>query len=298
MRLKRGMLVVLMLAVLSGAAARAQEEVPELQTTAWDIGTYWSYETLSWTADGANRRGPVTYVVLGHNIWLGDVRFAMGVIWEWYDRSARLAVLEISNPLWEYMRWPPIAEFLSGTETTSSKTGLTFAAMRTPLALGSKPVRIERVIGSNVEPVTGSSAVDWLAAWQQPDWLSDEPGATPLVETVTLIPGEATELTVPAGTFVDALPVDYTWTGFFRRVTGRAWLSPELLWWVGAEGREETAEGSLALGYTVTLTGWGVFAGQELAATLAAALESMEAAERFSTEGLRLLLSELGFDLP
>lgn len=288
-QLNRGLLVALVLVVLIGAAVRAQEEIPELQTTPWEIGMYWTYETVTRYSGGSINKGPVTFVVLGKGDWLGVDRFVVGVIWEWYDRSKRVAAFEpLAWPSF-ILSWPPIVEFLSAAETTSSETGLTFALTQTSLALGSKPVHIERVIGS-----TGD---DSPPAQQLPDWLSPELGTTPIVETVTLAVGEPAELAVSAGIFANATPVDYTWTGFHSRVAGRAWWSPDLAWWAHAEGREETEEGFLALSYTVTLTERGVLTAEKLADSLASAVQSMQSAGHFPTEWIRALLVRLGFDL-
>lgn len=299
MRLRHGTLVVLVLAVLNGAVVGTQEEIPELQTTPWEIGTYWTYETVTRYSGGSINKGPVTFVVLGKGDWLGANRFVVGVIWEWYDRSKRVAAFEpFAWPSFT-LSWPPIVEFLSASETTSSETGLTFAAMLWPLALGNKPVHIERVIGSTGDDSPPAQQLpDWLSARQQPDWLSPEPGTTPIVETVTLAAGEPAELAVSAGVFANATPVDYTWTGFHSRVTGRAWWSPDLAWWAHAEGREESEEGVWGLSYTVTLTDGGVFAAEELAALLGSALQSMESAGHFPAGWLRFRLEQLGSEFP
>ena len=84
-QLNRGLLVALVLVVLIGAAVWAQEEIPELQTTPWEIGMYWTYETVSRYSGGSINKGPVTFVVLGTGDWLGADRFVVGVIWEWCD---------------------------------------------------------------------------------------------------------------------------------------------------------------------------------------------------------------------
>ena len=141
--------------------------------------------------------------------------------------------------------------------TISSTSDLTRSAAAIPLSSAGLPIRIERAAEYTADPEGIDTSAD---------------------------------------AFPDAIPVRYTWE-WMEKNAGRAFWSPELRWWVYAEGAEEGPGGSPIDTYTISLSSFGVFSQGEIIARLSAALSSMEASDPEGAERIGEFLKEEGLDI-
>jgi len=282
--------IALLFVMLLGAAGWA-EEAPAIQSIAdWETGTYWTYETtrvFSPTSGGwSDVRGSLTFIVLGGSVCQGIEIWTLAAISEAHDGSEVIDVAMHIGPRVLYQRWPIVVDFLPRAETSASETGLTRTAAAFPLTVPvpGLPMRVSRALPVTVHPPSFDEPL--------PDWLVDahETGST--WETVTLTEEERAEVTASAGTFSNAIPIQYQWERFGERHSGTAWWVPQVGWWARADGQEET-EDRITLSYTITLVSWGVLSPEEMESRLASALQSTQRIDPPAAQRVQTLLEEL-----
>jgi len=253
----------------------------------WEAGTYFAYDAVLTFQEGNVYRFPITVIVLGGDTHFDLESWDLAGIYESYGGSKAVAVLRMVGPAEIYLRWPAIINFIPGA-TVSSDSDLTHNAAAISLSPAGSPIRIERAAEYTADP-------EFLEERSIPDWLRDEDGEF-LLEAITLIPEDPEGIDTPAGAFPDAVPVHYTWERMERN-TGRAFWSPELQWWVYAEGTEERPDGSPIDTYAIALSSFGVFSQEEIIDRLSAALSSMEATDPEGAERIGEFLREEGLDI-
>jgi len=289
-------IAVLGLGLLIASPVVGSDAMSGMPNAAWEIGSYWTFETTATYPGGRTATGSVTYAVLGRNDWLLSQRWAVGVIREGYGGVPQFTLLDLPTP-WTAVQWPIPAEFVSGAKTATEWSLIIPASVSGFPAATGRPVRIEGVLGFG----SGESPIDAAP----PDWLPASPGEMPLIETMTLIPGEATAQVVGAEVFADVVEVQYEWEAPWVRVSGTASWSPELAWWLGTEGHELDASGIETLTFRADLVAWGVLGPEDLQGFVANAVATLprcegdpDALECAKAWMARSMLAGLGFDLP
>ncbi len=290
MRAGTGRLIVafLFLALLLSLAGWGEEIPSGSPPTVWETGTYWTYDAILSFQGGSTYRFPITLIVLGGDTHFGLESWDLAGIYESYSGSEIVGVLRMTGPAEMYLRWPAILNFIPGA-TISSASDLTHQAAAVSLSPAGLPIRIERAAEYTADP-------EFIPEERLiPDWLGEEDGRF-LLEAVTLIPEDPEGIDTPAGAFPNAIPVRYTWERMEQN-SGRAFWSPELQWWVYAEGVEERPDGSPIDSYTIALTSFGVLPQGEIIDRLSAALSSMEATDPEGAERIGEFLKEEGLDI-
>jgi hypothetical protein len=282
--------VALLLAGVAGLSLQADADSCQPEPGTWQMGAYWRYNTSSQynpVTGGRENKGDATFAVLGHTSWMGLEEWALAVFWKWVDGTRRVALFRYSGSPRFFVRWPLVADALAGAATTTSTSDLPLSLAMIPLTYTDQPVQVARESGAiDDEAVEGEQ-------WQDGQ---NDGGLSGTTETVTLSPGDPGDAVIGGHTFLDAVPVDYTWSGRGIEHTGQALWSPELEWWVCATGFEEQ-QGTKVLAYTTELVEWGKLEPTELQQLLQSSLDGMAAAGSPSTDCLRDQLRALGFDL-
>jgi len=284
--------VMLVVVVLGTACYPADPETCGMTTGVWQPGMYWTHEASSsyHTVTGCSKNeGTVMFLALARTSWLGLETWALAALWRWVDGANGISLFNYQGMPGSPVRWPLIADALPGALTTTSRSALTLTMATEPVTYSSGAVRVERVSGS----VEGGS-VAGCAQCSVPAWLEDAGETDFSLETLTLIPGDSVVGDVCLARDYTLKPVKYEWTGLSVLHVGEALWSPNLEWWVSAEGHEEWDDGTPILDYQVELSACGVFDTTELLRVLETAVGEMAASKRPATDCIRHQLQTLG----
>jgi len=286
----RKLAMALLLASVAELSVQAGTDSCQPDAATWQTGTYWKFDTSSQyspVTGGRENEGAVTFAVLGHTSWMGMTDWALAVFWKWVDGIRRVALFRYSGSPQLFVRWPLIADALSGAATSTLASDLTLPLATAPLTYTDQPIQVVRTAGIAVDQSTECEQCN--------DERSDRP-TQETAETLTLNPGAPGDAVVGTRTFLDTIPVDYTWSGRGVEHVGQALWSPELEWWVRAAGFEEQ-QGTKVLVYTTELVEWGTLERAELQQLLQSSLDEMAGVGSPWMDCLRDQLTALGFDL-
>jgi len=202
----------------------------------------------------------------------------MAAITEWYDSAELLFLTSHQGPATTGAHWSPVA---------------TLPWLRWPQV-------VDYIPPASIPGIQGA-----LRQSLRPVWLPGLPvGQTLRLETLGDggVAQETIELTelatetaeTPAGSFEGATRIGYSWSSFGEsRVDGLAWWSPDVGWWVRAEGED----GQLGVHFELILTDFGVLTADELRARLSDALTSSSAIDPDWADGMRNVLLATGITI-
>lgn len=274
------------LCILLVAHAMFSGSVVAQGVESWSAGMYWTYDaTTSWVQTDS---GKITLLVLGRAPALSSDAWLVAGVRDWWSGGEMVVPIWILEPRANYVRWPILASLLPKVESLTLYSALARQAALVPLVPSAAPFRIE-TLGYR-------SNASYPAAVTPPDWFGKDPAPWEAIETLTLVPEVAAELTLPSGSFSGALPVRYEWTNSGDADSGVGWWLPDLLAWGHVEGREEMY--GIAAGvrtYAISLSEWGVMTEADMMDRVRLALERMEPFDREQAEDFRALLARLDF---
>ena len=243
-----------------------------MPTSDWEPGMYWTYHTdVLESHDGVRTEGSLTLLVLKEDSSYGLHRWHLAVVTEWYDGTEIMATATHGGLLtpFPWRRWPLITNYL--------------------------PPKHLPDFDSYFRNTVGSMGLPWLGG--APSMQVDIHQSEVWTESIALTEMPRGTQGVPECIGGDAIAIQYEWTSSYLstevdRDEGTAWWSPELDWWVHAEG--QGPEGA----YEICLSSSGVLSNEDMILRLANALSSTAAIDPEYADGLRGVLERIGVDVP
>lgn len=271
--MKKALILAMMIGVVASLSVASQEALG----LDWTPGRYWTYQTIAvGGGDGIRTEGTLTFLVLAGDGCSPSLTWFLAIITEWYDGTEIITTSSHSDRLTPspWRRWPQIVNYIP------------------PKHLPDFLIRFRQAVGSQGLPWWYEEEKSLGIQMLRDDGYS---------ESIALMELADDQITAPGYAFDDAVAVEYEWIGRFEgtrheSTEGLAWWSPEVGWWVRAEGQERSY-GSLARSFEVVLTDWGTLSAEDMAERLEGALTSTAAIDPEYGDGLRGVLERWGIDL-
>jgi hypothetical protein len=244
----------------------------EVASSAWVSGMYWTYRTnVVASGTGESTSAIVMFLVLASDSSFDVCRWYLAVITQWYDGTEIMFLTSHwgSTSLSAWLRWPLVADYV--------------------------PPMLLPGIRGDLRQCAGSMWLLWRSEETTLRLETLRDGA--VEESITLTEMARGTIGTPAGSFDDAACLSYAWnTSWLESTEGLAWWSPEVAWWVRAEGRELIGE-QVVETYELALTDWGVLSAEDTAVRIASALLSTAAIDPDWADAVRTHLGMIGVEL-
>jgi len=268
---------VFILILLVGIAAVSLSVAADTPGLDWSPGMYWTYRTDALAGStGVRTQGTLTFLVLGGDVCSTSEIWYLAAIPQWYDGTEIMVTTSHGGALTlsPWRRWPQIVNYIP------------------PKHLPDFQIQFRQIVAAQGLPWGYSYDTSMRVETAREDGWSESIALEEIANEIVVM---------SSSSFDDATAVQYEWMSRIEgveneRVKGLAWWSPEVAWWVRAEG-QDLSNGHVTRTYEIVLADWGVLSDEEMAVRLADALSSTEAIDPELADGLRTVLERMGVDV-